>query len=358
MLAVDFFTVETVSLRRLYVLFFIELGSRRVHLAGCTANPSSAWVTQQARQLAWGLAERSTSVRFLIRDRDSKFTRDFDIVFRSERDRDRPHAGGSAEGERGCRALRPHRPSGVSRLAPDPQPPPSRTGAPRLRRALQRPPATPSAKPDAARPAAATTPARDLIGTRPPRAPRSTGRANPRIRLRSMRTGFAHPTRIGLEKPAWARACEHLDRVAARVVVGFSAPTATGHCLGAARRRGDLLHARDPRRRAAADHQLRHTRPRMRSRLHPGTSRARPTSAPPSRTRSASADTTLPSSWAASKLTLSPLLQLDRFQLVVGKVFADRSSPRIVRLSPRLGTLRNVQVRHSRRWRDFPAEPL
>jgi putative transposase len=84
MLAVDFFTVETVSLRRLYVLFFIELGSRRVHLAGCTANPSGAWVTQQARQLAWGLAERSTSVRFLIRDRDSKFTRDFDIVFRSE----------------------------------------------------------------------------------------------------------------------------------------------------------------------------------------------------------------------------------------------------------------------------------
>jgi putative transposase len=58
MLAVDFFTVETVSLRRLYVLFFIELGSRRVHLAGCTANPTGAWVTQQARQFAWTLAER------------------------------------------------------------------------------------------------------------------------------------------------------------------------------------------------------------------------------------------------------------------------------------------------------------
>ncbi len=84
MFAVDFFTVESVSLRRLYVLFFIELGSRRVHLAGCTANPSGAWVTQHARQLAWGLAERSTSVRLLIRDCDSKFTRDFDIVFRSE----------------------------------------------------------------------------------------------------------------------------------------------------------------------------------------------------------------------------------------------------------------------------------
>ena len=84
MLAVDFFTVETISLRRLYVLFYIELGSRRVHLAGCTPNPDNAWVTQQARQLAWALHERATPVRFLIRDRDSKFTRDFDNVFRSE----------------------------------------------------------------------------------------------------------------------------------------------------------------------------------------------------------------------------------------------------------------------------------
>jgi putative transposase len=84
MLAVDFFTVETIRLQRLYVLVFIELGSRRVHLAGCTPNPDSAWVTQQARQLAWSLTERPTPVRFLIRDRDSKFTRDFDTVFRSE----------------------------------------------------------------------------------------------------------------------------------------------------------------------------------------------------------------------------------------------------------------------------------
>jgi putative transposase len=84
MLAVDFFTVETVALQRLYVLFFIELGSRRVHLAGCTTNPSGAWVTQQARQLASGLAERATPIRFLTRDRDGKYTRDFDTVFRSE----------------------------------------------------------------------------------------------------------------------------------------------------------------------------------------------------------------------------------------------------------------------------------
>jgi transposase InsO family protein len=84
MIAVDFFTVETVSLQRLYVLFFIELASRRAHLAGCTPNPTGAWVAQQARQFAWTLAERPSPLRYLIRDRDSKFTRDFDTVFADE----------------------------------------------------------------------------------------------------------------------------------------------------------------------------------------------------------------------------------------------------------------------------------
>jgi putative transposase len=84
MLAVDFFTVETITLQRLYVLFFIELGSRRVHLAGCTANPTGAWVTQQARQFTWRFLEQPAPFRVLIRDRDSKFTRDFDAVVASE----------------------------------------------------------------------------------------------------------------------------------------------------------------------------------------------------------------------------------------------------------------------------------
>src|SRR5438477_4789151 len=80
--ACDFFTVESLFLRRYYALFFILHGSRRVWLAGCTASPSGRWVTQQARNL--GLDFSDQGVRFLIRDRDSKYSGPFDEVFRSE----------------------------------------------------------------------------------------------------------------------------------------------------------------------------------------------------------------------------------------------------------------------------------
>jgi transposase InsO family protein len=83
-IACDFFTVDTIWRGRLYVLFFLELESRRVHVAGCTANPDGRWTAQQARQLAWSLSQRVTPARFLIHDRDSKFSRAFDEVFRSE----------------------------------------------------------------------------------------------------------------------------------------------------------------------------------------------------------------------------------------------------------------------------------
>jgi hypothetical protein len=81
MLATDFFTVESVRLRTFYVLFFIELKSRRVHLAGVTDRPNGLWSTQQARNLF--VAERLGEARFVIRDHDAKFSGGFDAVLRA-----------------------------------------------------------------------------------------------------------------------------------------------------------------------------------------------------------------------------------------------------------------------------------
>jgi putative transposase len=80
----DFLTVDTLFLKRFYVLFFIELATRRVHLAGITTNPDGRWVTQQARNLLMQFDDDGVRPRFLVRDRDSKFSRDFDEVFRAE----------------------------------------------------------------------------------------------------------------------------------------------------------------------------------------------------------------------------------------------------------------------------------
>jgi putative transposase len=82
--ACDFFTVETIRLKTLYVSFFIQLSTRRVVAAAVTAHPDAAWVTQQARNATMDLNDRGVSIRFLLRDHDAKFSRGFDDVFRSE----------------------------------------------------------------------------------------------------------------------------------------------------------------------------------------------------------------------------------------------------------------------------------
>jgi len=148
--ACDFFTVDSIWLRRLYVLFFIELDTRHVHLGGVTANPDGAWVTQQARNLLLGLGERRRHMRFLLHDRDAKFCRSFGDVFHSgcvplRGCRGALDARAGAQGERVRGALGADGPRRVPGLAADRQPRPSGAGPSRLRPALQRSPSPPGA---------------------------------------------------------------------------------------------------------------------------------------------------------------------------------------------------------------------
>jgi transposase InsO family protein len=83
-LACDFFTLETAWLRRIYVLFFLSLESRRIEFIACTPNPTWAWTAQQARNLLMATDERQQPPRFLLHDRDATFRGGFDHVFESE----------------------------------------------------------------------------------------------------------------------------------------------------------------------------------------------------------------------------------------------------------------------------------
>ena len=187
---------ETLCLGRLYVLFLIELGTRRVQLAGCTPNPDGAWTVQQARQLAWSLPERSEPIRFLIYDRDSKFSQAFDEVFCSEGVEIIRTPVSGAERERRRRVLGRGGPPRLSRLAPDREPSTARTCPARLCRALQHPQAASRARPETARTSTSPT-ARRLESARPDPATRTPRRPHQRTHPSSMTNGFTHPTGRG-----------------------------------------------------------------------------------------------------------------------------------------------------------------
>jgi putative transposase len=114
MIACDFFTVETVALRRIYVLFFIELSTRRVHLAGMSENPDGVWTAQQARNFVFSLPEHKRPLRFFLGPRQRRQVHArvrHGVPGRGHPGH--PHAGQGAEGKRGRRAIRRHSPQGV-----------------------------------------------------------------------------------------------------------------------------------------------------------------------------------------------------------------------------------------------------
>ena len=147
----DFLTVDTVFFKQLYVLFFIELATRRVRIAGVTTNPDGRWVVQQARNVVMELEDDGVRPLFLIRDRDSRFT-PTSTRCSVPGDTSDQSAGSCAKRAGARRALGRQRPPGVPRPDPDRRPPPTRTRPRSLRRALQRAPAAPSTRPAATAP--------------------------------------------------------------------------------------------------------------------------------------------------------------------------------------------------------------
>ncbi len=136
--ATDFFHVDTVLFKRLYVLFFIELGRRRVWITGVTAHPNAGWVTQQARNVTGDLADAEITTRFLVRDRYTKYVASFDNVFGAEGAEILQTPYPDPECERLRRAVRAHCEIGVSRPPSDRERSPPEAHPAQLRPPLQR----------------------------------------------------------------------------------------------------------------------------------------------------------------------------------------------------------------------------
>jgi hypothetical protein len=146
LMACDLFLVDTVLLRRLYVLVFIHHETRLVRIAGVTAKPISDWVTQQARNLSMDPANQANAVKFLSRDRDTKFTASFDAVFAAEGTRIIKSPPGTP-GQRDLRARDRRHPARMPRPDAHPRPPPSRSRSLRVRPARQLAPSPPFPQP-------------------------------------------------------------------------------------------------------------------------------------------------------------------------------------------------------------------